>query len=556
MTGDERVLAVSLATEPVVGSNLRGGVSGGGWLYALPRLDHRRIVCVGMPPMATIAALARAGTVTVVEPSHRRRGALERSLRAAGIEGVDVAAAAGDEPIDLLVAIGRRAVSTAQSTGLLDRLAPDGLAYLERAGRATPPAVGTGLRLALAPGFGEARTIVPSQDVAMRRSVRRRRLEGVPHGRVRLALLRGRVAGLISLRGRPQREAYVGRPGAAVSADVPAYLSAAATEAGLDLAGWRWAVVARGDYDSQKVLVLLAPPGAEEPTGVVKVTRSPVHAARLRNEGAALAAVAALPSGAGRAPVPWFAGEQAGRPFLGASLVEGTQYTEAATYSADDPLLRDALEWLTELAAASARPVSARAIAEALMALLERYERIYRPPAAELAALRERFERVGETEAPIPVVLQHGDPGIWNLLATPEGRTVFLDWEAAERSGMPLWDVLYFFRSYAVAESRRAGVRDRLEAASRHLLGASPLADRLVETIDAYRRRIALPAAVVEPLAFGCWIHRSLKEASRLPADRLDRGQFVRLIRRMVAEPGAPTLARLAVLPDDGEEGT
>ena len=38
----DEILAISLASEPVVGSNLRGSVSGAGWLYALPRLDAVR----------------------------------------------------------------------------------------------------------------------------------------------------------------------------------------------------------------------------------------------------------------------------------------------------------------------------------------------------------------------------------------------------------------------------------------------------------------------------------------------------------------------------------
>jgi hypothetical protein len=96
-------------------------------------------------------------------------------------------------------------------------------------------------------------------------------------------------------------------------------------------------------------------------------------------------------------------------------------------------------------------------------------------------------------------------------------------------------------------------MRDRFEAVSRHLLDGSPLADRLVETVDDYRRRIDLPTAAIEPLLYGCWIHRSLKEATRLTPEGLQRGQFVRLIRRMLDQPDAPVLARLRDL--DGSTG-
>ena len=108
-----------------------------------------------------------------------------------------------------------------------------------------------------------------------------------------------------------------------------------------------------------------------------------------------------------------------------------------------------------------------------------------------------------------------------------------------------MWDLLYFLRSYAVATSRRSGVRDRLEAASRHLLDGSPLGDRIVELVAAYRDRIGLPSDATEALIYGCWVHRSIKEASRMAPERLAEGQFVRLIRRMLAQPDAPILARL-----------
>jgi hypothetical protein len=142
-------------------------------------------------------------------------------------------------------------------------------------------------------------------------------------------------------------------------------------------------------------------------------------------------------------------------------------------------------------------------------------------------------------------VNQHGDPGTWNLLVDPAGQTMFLDWEAAETDGMPLWDLLYLFRSYAVTVSRRAGVRDRLDGAARHMLDGSPLADRLVRAVGAYRVAVGLPVEAIEPLLYGCWVHRAIKESTRLQAGRLQDGQFVRLIRLMLERPRAPTLARL-----------
>lgn len=554
-----RVLSRSLAVEFEVGSNRRGAVSGAGWLYALPYLRFGRVVCIGAPSAATLATLARTAPVLeVVEPSERARGRIDAQVRRAGWAGVRTVAdgeSLGAGPtVDLLVvAEGRAGRDVALVAQVIRRLKPGGLAVLPAPVAAAAPRtkahVPATLVLALTPTRGEARAVVPAADLAMRATLRRLGVEGrwVPTDRLAARVIQHLPSALVgAIGGRGDRAMVIVGGPADVRGDVPTYIRDIAADAGRDLAGWGWGVAARGDYDSQKVLVLLRPPSFTEPTGLVKVTRSEVHRGRLENEARALDRLAGLPGAADRAPTPWFAGEHAGRVILGASLMEGVTFTSRARWQRDCPHLADAAGWLTELGAATATPVPAGVVADALLALLERYERTYRPTSGELAALRQRFEAVARISEPVPAVLQHGDPGIWNLLIDATGRTVFLDWEAAEPDGLPLWDLLYLVRSYAVATSRRDGVRDRLEAASRHLLDASPLGEQIIDLVHGYVARVGLPAAAVEGLLYGCWVHRSLKESTRLTPGRLADGQFVRLIRRMLARPGAPTLARLA----------
>jgi hypothetical protein len=559
------VLSRSIASELIVGSNRRGEVSGAGWLYVLPRLSFERIVCVGAPAVASLAALVAAGTsVTIIEPSERARRRLEGAVRSAGWTA-NVRTARDDSslsdatPIDLLV------VGAGQLTGagrarvgrLLDRLAVDGVAFLPgdvRRSASVVPTDRSTLALALTPVRGEVRSAVPAQDAAMRGTIRRLGLQGSALPHPRLTALAGRISSRTRwLRpstgrtddGKSRRTALlVGNP-ADTSGDVPRYVRDLALAEGHDLSGWGWGIAARGDYDSQKVLILLRPPGAASPTGLVKVTRSRRHSARLENEGRALERLTSLPIAAARAPEPWFAGRHADRALLAESAIEGEPFTSRARWSADCPHLADAIGWLTELGVATRQPVPAGVVAASLLALLERYEAIHRPMASESAALHDRFAALARIDDPIPTVFQHGDPGIWNLLVDPAGRTVFLDWEAAEPDGLPLWDLLYLFRSYAVATSRRAGTRDRLAAASHHLLDASPLGDQLVRSVERYRQQVGVPAGAVEALIYGCWVHRSLKEATRMAPERLAEGQFVRLIRRMLKDPNAPTLDRL-----------
>jgi len=56
-----------------------------------------------------------------------------------------------------------------------------------------------------------------------------------------------------------------------------------------------------------------------------------------------------------------------------------------------------------------------------------------------------------------------------------DGRPAFLDWEAAERDGLPLWDAFHSMRSFAVIVARAAGVSRALAAVRRQLLGDQQL---------------------------------------------------------------------------------
>jgi hypothetical protein len=551
------VLSRSLSTELQVGANRRGSVSGAGWLYALPRLGFGRILCVGAPSSATLAGLARAGVrVEIIEHSRRTRERVVRDAPGAGLTTVrcapdegGIAPGADHDLVEVSEAeSGRDADLVAR---ILARLAPDGLAVVpgpvEVATTRVAAPERSRLAVALTPGRGDVRSTVPAADAAMRQTIDDLGLAGrwIPHPRAARFVHRWPAAVVSRLAGGLSRTAIILGPTDAVGPEVPAYVREIAGDAGRDLAGWGWGVAARGDYDSQKVLMLLRPPGATRPSGLVKITRASAHRARLENEGRALEQLVDLPLAAGRVPAPWFAGTHAGRAVLGESMIDGEPFTSVARWEPTDPHLGDAAGWLTDLGAATRVAVPATVVATALMTLLERYADMHRPTTIEHAALRDRFEALGQIDLPIPTVFQHGDPGIWNLLVDGSGRTVFLDWEAAETDGLPLWDLLYLVRSYAIATSRRAGVRDRLEAATRHLLDGSPLGDRIVDLVATYRERVGLPAAAVEALIYGCWVHRSLKEATRMAPDRLADGQFVRLIRRMLAAPEAPVLVRL-----------
>ena len=130
-----------------------------------------------------------------------------------------------------------------------------------------------------------------------------------------------------------------------------------------------------------------------------------------------------------------------------------------------------------------------------------------------------------------PLVFQHGDPGTWNAMVAPSGRTAFLDWEAAESQGMPLWDLFYFVRTYGAWSLGSAVSGDVTKGFASQFLGDTPFQALLAEAAARYCDRVGVPQQYVEPLFYTCWMHRALKEATRLSAGALDRGHYVNVLR-------------------------
>jgi len=139
----------------------------------------------------------------------------------------------------------------------------------------------------------------------------------------------------------------------------------------------------------------------------------------------------------------------------------------------------------------------------------------------------------------MPLVFQHGDPGTWNIWVTPSQRVAFLDWEAAEPQGMPLWDLFYFVRTYG-AWAMRAGISgDIMKGFARQFLSASPFQRLLIEATERYRAQVGVPAELVEPLFYTCWMHRALKESTRLTAGNLERGHYFSVLNACIQQRAA-----------------
>lgn len=348
-----------------------------------------------------------------------------------------------------------------------------------------------------------------------------------------------------------QRQGVLLGAASTLSAHPPAYVRALAQSADIDLEEYHWILSARGEYSTRKVLFFLTAPDQQTPSYIVKMTRDPAFNVRLENEYQALETLYDRGVGTPETlPKPLFCGHHAGLAIVGESIIEGEAFAKKTQRNANCPYLQAAIHFLSTLGTATADSTAATPsqVAQALETLFNRFQAIYQLKPAQATFLAEQIQQIRQSPALFPLVFQHGDPGPWNMMVTPSGQVAVLDWEAAESQGIPLWDLFYFLRSYALDIARAGGVNDGLQGYKQQFLADTPLSRLVVETVQAYCQTIGLSTTLILPLFYTCWMHRALKEATRLPVSRVDSGRFVNLLRMCIDHQTAPTLQRLSSL--------
>jgi SAM-dependent methyltransferase len=333
----------------------------------------------------------------------------------------------------------------------------------------------------------------------------------------------------------------------------PMYLRSMAGEAGFDIDDYRWGLSARGAYNTRKVLIFLYSPdrnavGERSPDLVVKIVREASLNYRLENEFRALRQLSESDlAERGIAPQAAFFGLHCGLAVVGETMIKGRPFLQRTRATAECNYARSAVDWIINLGAGTADSTLATPedVAGVMETLFGYFSDIYRLSAGEHEFLARQIAAIGGSGDAFPLVFQHGDPGTWNAVIAPEGHVTFLDWEAAEPEGMPLWDLFYFQRSYCMVNARKDGIHNRRVGISRGFLEETPFNRQLVESTRRYCEKIGLATTLVEPLFFTCWMHRALKEAASLSPATLDNGHYLNLLRHFIENRHSEALGRL-----------
>lgn len=125
----------------------------------------------------------------------------------------------------------------------------------------------------------------------------------------------------------------------------------------------------------------------------------------------------------------------------------------------------------------------------------------------EECAIATRILTKLELPTTVPSAWVHGDFAPWNLKRTPDGHLAAIDWEAAEPSSLPLFDLVYFRSIQAFLFNEQ------------HLFSQRDLA-----LMQLYLARCTLPAYSLWPLIRLCL----LKDLVRARAyQQVERGNFL-----------------------------
>lgn len=290
-----------------------------------------------------------------------------------------------------------------------------------------------------------------------------------------------------------------------------------------------------GHRSINKVVGLAFEEGAGKPSAAVKFARVAEAEPGLEREAMVLRRLGE--ERPGLRGVPGFRGEgrRAGRLAVVEEAIEGRTLLDQLTPQNFEDVALRVTKLLVELArnGRSLDPSWRERLVEQPLADFDRH---FGPVVAEGSAdvVRSILDDVGE----LPSVPEHRDCSPWNVVLTPSGEPVLLDWESAEPEGLPGMDLVYFLANCAfVLDGAIESGRTR-EAYAKLLDPRTDYGRIARRARNEYMSALAIGGADFRRLRLLCWIvhsrsdyrHLQLESQGAPPPEQLLRSTFLGLV--------------------------
>jgi hypothetical protein len=275
-----------------------------------------------------------------------------------------------------------------------------------------------------------------------------------------------------------------------------------------------WLLVCGQSDDLGRAAFLLFPESSTRPRWIVKFVRVPSYTDPIDRDERALAAVAAV-GGAAAAHAPRFLGrfEVNGLAASVETAATGRRLSavlgSAVSSTAKRRLVDAVAGWIVRVGVETRQ--------EGAAAELERLRSDVLPSWPDASG-----DLLGDL-AGVPAVLQHNDLGPWNIVSAGDEDFTAVDWESANPSGLPLWDLWYFLAHALLRLDREGG--DGGGAFARLFRGETAGSAELFRWTRVAVDSLGVRPETVGRLATLCWLHHGLShEARGATVDRLAPG--------------------------------
>ncbi len=113
----------------------------------------------------------------------------------------------------------------------------------------------------------------------------------------------------------------------------------------------------------------------------------------------------------------------------------------------------------------------------------------------------------------VPTIITHNDPGSWNFLLTTNGKFGLVDWEGADITGAPLWDLSYFLLDVLTLD--KAGRLDHRIRKALDILAGQSSSVFFWNQLSKAASRLHIPEDFIRPLLTASFMRHARSQELR-----------------------------------------